>query len=251
VLAAQARARKPKSGYRLRKTSAPPNCIRHTRELRPCASALSTTVSARTRSAEPNAGIATWPSDSQRPGMTARTRHCGSGSEGASRTSPVSRRLPSARACRSILAAGADSRLSSAPRGGSASPAALGDDVLDGLYRAATCFVFPPWPRALAYLLDALVRGTPVACSNASSLPDVAGDEVLYFEPTDTEAISAAIERLLEDSALRNRLRASGPEQAPKSAGGERPRERSRAMNACSLLRARRPRTSPSRPVPK
>ena len=60
------------------------------------------------------------------------------------------------------------------------------------------------------------MRGTPVACSNATSLPEVAGDAVLYFEPTDTEAIAAAIERLLQDSALRDRLRAEGPEQAKK-----------------------------------
>lgn len=93
----------------------------------------------------------------------------------------------------------------------------LGDDVLDGLYRAATCLVFPSLAEGFGLpVLDALVRGTPVACSNATSLPEVAGDAALYFEPTDTGAIAAAIERLLQDSALRERLRAAGPEQAKK-----------------------------------
>lgn len=93
----------------------------------------------------------------------------------------------------------------------------LEDDVLDGLYRAATCFVFPSLAEGFGLpVLDALERGTPVACSNATSLPEVAGDAVLYFDPTDTEAIAAAIERLLQDSALRDRLRAAGPEQARK-----------------------------------
>ena len=93
----------------------------------------------------------------------------------------------------------------------------LENDVLDGLYRAATCFVFPSMAEGFGLpVLDALVRGTPVACSNATSLPEVAGDAVLYFEPTDTQAIAAAIERLLQDSALRDRLRAAGPEQAKK-----------------------------------
>jgi glycosyltransferase involved in cell wall biosynthesis len=93
----------------------------------------------------------------------------------------------------------------------------LDDDVLDGLYRAATCFVFPSLAEGFGLpVLDALVRGTPVACSNATSLPEVAGDAALYFEPTDIRAISAAIERLLQDSALRDRLRATGPEQARK-----------------------------------
>ena len=60
------------------------------------------------------------------------------------------------------------------------------------------------------------MRGTPVACSNATSLPEVAGDAALYFEPTDTEAIASAIERLLQDSALRDRLSAAGSDQALK-----------------------------------
>jgi glycosyltransferase involved in cell wall biosynthesis len=93
----------------------------------------------------------------------------------------------------------------------------LDDDVLDGLYRTAACFVFPSLAEGFGLpVLDALVRGTPVACSNATSLPEVAGDAALYFEPTDTGAITAAIERLLNDESLRTRLRTAGPEQARK-----------------------------------
>lgn len=93
----------------------------------------------------------------------------------------------------------------------------LPDAQLDGLYRAATCFVFPSLAEGFGLpVLDALVRGTPVASSNASSLPEVAGDAVLYFDPTDTEAMAAAIERLLNDEALRERLRTAGPLQAAK-----------------------------------
>jgi glycosyltransferase involved in cell wall biosynthesis len=93
----------------------------------------------------------------------------------------------------------------------------LDDDVLDGLYRTAACFVFPSLAEGFGLpVLDALVRGTPVACSNATSLPEVAGDAALYFEPTDTGAITAAIERLLNDESLRSRLRTAGPEQARK-----------------------------------
>ena len=93
----------------------------------------------------------------------------------------------------------------------------LDDDVLDGLYRAATCLVFPSLAEGFGLpVLDALVRGTPVATSNATSLPEVAGDAALYFDPEDTDAIAAAIERLLEDEGLRNRLRKAGPVQAAK-----------------------------------
>jgi glycosyltransferase involved in cell wall biosynthesis len=91
------------------------------------------------------------------------------------------------------------------------------DDVLDGLYRAATCLVFPSLAEGFGLpVLDALVRGTPVACSNASSLPEVAGDAALYFDPTDTDAIAEALDRLLGDEKLRERLRAAGPAQAAK-----------------------------------
>jgi glycosyltransferase involved in cell wall biosynthesis len=91
----------------------------------------------------------------------------------------------------------------------------LDDDVLDGLYRAASCFVFPSLAEGFGLpVLDALVRGTPTACSNASSLPEVGGDAVTYFDPADVGAMTQAMARLLEDAALRERLRKAGPEQA-------------------------------------
>ncbi len=91
----------------------------------------------------------------------------------------------------------------------------LDDDLLDGLYRAASCFVFPSLAEGFGLpVLDALVRGTPTACSNASSLPEVAGDAVLYFDPMDVGEMTRAIERLLADAALRERLRRAGPERA-------------------------------------
>ncbi len=91
----------------------------------------------------------------------------------------------------------------------------LEDDLLDALYRAAACFVFPSLAEGFGLpVLDALVRGTPTACSNASSLPEVGGDAVLYFDPLDVGEMTRAIERLLADDALRARLRHAGPERA-------------------------------------
>jgi glycosyltransferase involved in cell wall biosynthesis len=91
----------------------------------------------------------------------------------------------------------------------------LEDDLLDGLYRAASCFVFPSLAEGFGLpVLDALVRGTPTACSKSSSLPEVAGEAALYFDPTDVEGITRAIETLLRDTALRERLRTAGPARA-------------------------------------
>ena len=91
------------------------------------------------------------------------------------------------------------------------------EPTLDGLYRAATCFVFPSLAEGFGLpVLEALRRGVPVACSNASSLPEVAGDAALYFDPYDMAAIRGALERLLGDASLRERLREAGFAQAGK-----------------------------------
>jgi glycosyltransferase involved in cell wall biosynthesis len=52
-----------------------------------------------------------------------------------------------------------------------------------------------------------MARGVPVACSDRSSLPEVAGDAALLFDPLDSQAIAAAIERLPHEA---ERLRAAG-----------------------------------------
>ena len=45
---------------------------------------------------------------------------------------------------------------------------------------------------------------------NTSSLPEVVGDAGLLVDPLDTGAITAALARLLDDGALRERLRQAG-----------------------------------------
>jgi glycosyltransferase involved in cell wall biosynthesis len=91
----------------------------------------------------------------------------------------------------------------------------LDEPTLEGLYAAATVFVFPSLAEGFGLpVLDALARGVPVACSDATSLPEVAGTAARYFDPTDTDAIAQAIEELLGDPSRRDRLRRAGLEQA-------------------------------------
>ena len=53
-----------------------------------------------------------------------------------------------------------------------------------------------------------------MACSDRSTLPEVAGDAALLFDPERVPAIADALTRLLDDDGLRNRLRAAGHERA-------------------------------------
>ena len=55
-----------------------------------------------------------------------------------------------------------------------------------------------------------------MACSNATSLPEVAGDAALYFDPLDADGIAFAIHRILEDDAFADRLRDAGRERASR-----------------------------------
>jgi glycosyltransferase involved in cell wall biosynthesis len=87
--------------------------------------------------------------------------------------------------------------------------------MLDGLYRAADAFAMPSLAEGFGLpVVEAMLRGTAVACSDATSLPEVGGDAALYFDPRDTDAIAAALRRLLTDAELRERLVAAGFEQA-------------------------------------
>jgi alpha-1,3-rhamnosyl/mannosyltransferase len=53
-----------------------------------------------------------------------------------------------------------------------------------------------------------------VACADRSSLPEVAGDAALRFDPADPGQIAAAIERLLFEPGLSERLAAAGRARA-------------------------------------
>ena len=55
-------------------------------------------------------------------------------------------------------------------------------------------------------LLEAFDAGTPVICSNTTSLPEVGGDAILTCDPKDVSAIATLMDRIQSDDALRGKL---------------------------------------------
>jgi glycosyltransferase involved in cell wall biosynthesis len=91
----------------------------------------------------------------------------------------------------------------------------LSGEEFEGLWRLAEAFVYPSLYEGFGLpVLEAMARGVPVACSNASSLPEVAGEAALMFDPHDERAIATALECLLSDGAEAQRLRVRGLERA-------------------------------------
>lgn len=89
------------------------------------------------------------------------------------------------------------------------------DGRLAALYRNAVALVYPSLYEGFGIpLLEAMACECPVAASDTSSIPEVAGDAGLLFDPTDTEAMAHAMERLLEDRELRASMIARGRERA-------------------------------------
>jgi glycosyltransferase involved in cell wall biosynthesis len=96
-------------------------------------------------------------------------------------------------------------------------PGRVPDDDRDGLYRLATVTAFPSLYEGFgAPVLEAMAFGCPVVAADATALPEVVGDAAVLVEPFDEHAWTAALTRVLGDTAERDRLAAAGKARAAR-----------------------------------
>jgi len=85
----------------------------------------------------------------------------------------------------------------------------LTDADLLPLLSGCTLFVFPSLYEGYGLpVAEAMACGAAVVCGNASSLPEVAGDAALLFDPADVTAIAEALHTALDSPAQLADLRA-------------------------------------------
>ena len=74
----------------------------------------------------------------------------------------------------------------------------IDDDDLAQIYRDAELFVFPSKYEGFGLpIIEAMSQGTLVICSDAASLPEIAGDAGVLFHSDDTNSLKAAIIKTL------------------------------------------------------
>jgi len=88
------------------------------------------------------------------------------------------------------------------------------DKTMANLYQYAIAFIYPSLYEGFGMpVLEAFRFGCPVLLSNTSSLPEVAGDAGVYFDPKSISSISAAIEKVWSSDSFRQDMIARGRER--------------------------------------
>ena len=88
------------------------------------------------------------------------------------------------------------------------------DDLLGAYYASALAFVYPSICEGFGLPpLEAMGNGCAVACSRASSIPEVVGQAGAYFDPLDADDLRAALEKIYMSEDYRKALIRAGRER--------------------------------------
>jgi glycosyltransferase involved in cell wall biosynthesis len=91
----------------------------------------------------------------------------------------------------------------------------VSEEDLESLYTHAKAFVYPSLYEGFGLpVLEAMARGIPTVVSRATSLPEVAGECALLFEPSDPEDLARMLTRLLESPTEQKALSEKGRARA-------------------------------------
>lgn len=113
------------------------------------------------------------------------------------------------------------------------------DPDLPACYTGALGIVIPSLYEGFGLpVLEAMACGTPVIISTTPALREVAGGAALEVDPHDTPAISAAMQRLVDDPALRAELRARGIAHAARFQWSETAQRVLTALHAVGTAQA-------------
>jgi glycosyltransferase involved in cell wall biosynthesis len=86
---------------------------------------------------------------------------------------------------------------------------------MPAMFRGCEVFVFPSLYEGFGLpILEAMACGAPTACSNISSMPEVAGDAALLFDPYDVESIADSLAKYLLDAPFRSSMSQKGREHS-------------------------------------
>lgn len=91
----------------------------------------------------------------------------------------------------------------------------IDNNELAKIYNESKLFLFPSFYEGFGLpVLEAMTCGTPLICSDSSSLPEVGGDAVVYCDPYSIEDIKEKIEMVLGDEVLQKQMIEKGLERA-------------------------------------
>lgn len=90
----------------------------------------------------------------------------------------------------------------------------LTNECVEEYFRNADAYILPSLSEGFGIpILEAFYYDIPVLCSNTTSLPEVAGNAAIYFDPYDPADIAKAIIKLYNDPSLSLKLIEEGKQQ--------------------------------------
>lgn len=93
----------------------------------------------------------------------------------------------------------------------------VSEKKLNQLYANALAFIYPSFYEGFGMsILEAFANNCPVCLSNTSSLPEVAENAGVYFDPNDPDSILKAIEKVIYDKQFSKKMVALGNDRLNK-----------------------------------